>query len=281
MDSLLSIIVFLPIVVGLLMLLVPKEQFAVFRWGSFLAMLATFFLSLPLLNGFVTSDQMQFVTKLPWIPEFGIDYHVGIDGISLFLVLLTNLLGPLVVLSTFSAVQDKVKQFYVLLLVLQTGMLGAFVSLDLFLFYFFWEVMLIPMYLLIGVWGGQRRIYAAVKFFIYTIVGSLLMLVAILYLYNNGPVDPATGKHTFNLLVLLGANLSAAQQSWLFLAFALAFAIKVPLWPLHTWLPDAHVEAPTAGSVVLVCSSRWGHTGSSASPSRSSRMRPCSGRCRS
>jgi len=249
MNSLLSVIVFLPLLAAIGLLFVPKERHGVFRVGSFLAMLATFFLSIPLLTGFESIAGMQFVTKVPWIAAFGIDYHIGIDGISLFLVLLTNLLGPIIVLSAFNAIQDRVKQFYILLLLLQTGMLGAFVSLDLFLFYFFWEIMLLPMYLLIGVWGGQRRIYAAVKFVIYTIVGSLLMLVAILALYFQ--YHAQTGIYTFDLLRLYGTNIPMQQQIWMFLAFSLAFAIKVPLWPLHTWLPDAHVEAPTAGSVVL------------------------------
>lgn len=249
MDSLLSIIVFLPLLVAVGLLFVPKEQYAVFRVGAFVTMLATFLLSIPLLTGFETVAAMQFVTRVPWVRAFGIEYHVGIDGISLFLVLLTNVLGPIIVLSAFNAIQERVKQFYILLLVLQTGMLGAFVSLDLFLFYFFWEIMLLPMYLLIGVWGGQRRIYAAVKFVIYTIVGSLLMLVAILALYFQ--YHAQTGIYTFNLLELYGTRIPMEQQIWMFLAFSLAFAIKVPLWPLHTWLPDAHVEAPTAGSVVL------------------------------
>ena len=249
MNSLLSIIVFLPVLVGIGLLFVPKERHGVFRIGAFAAMLATFVLSIPLLTGFESVAEMQFVTKVPWIPTFGIDYHIGIDGISLFLVLLTNLLGPIIVLSAFNAIQERVKQFYILLLLLQTGMLGAFVSLDLFLFYFFWEIMLLPMYLLIGVWGGQRRIYAAVKFVIYTIIGSLLMLVAILALYFQ--YHAQTGVYTFDLLQLYGTRIPMETQIWMFLAFALAFAIKVPLFPLHTWLPDAHVEAPTAGSVVL------------------------------
>lgn len=249
MESLLSIIVFLPVVVAALLLLVPKEQHGVFRLGSLATMVLTFLLSLPLLGAFESTAEMQFVTKVPWIQAFGVEYFVGIDGISLFLVLLTNLLGPLVVLSAFSAIQEKVKQFYILLLVLQTGMLGAFVSLDLFLFYFFWEIMLLPMYLLIGVWGGKRRVYAAVKFVIYTIVGSLLMLVAILALYFHHHAQ--TGVYTFDLLQLYGTRIPIDMQVWMFLAFALAFAIKVPLWPLHTWLPDAHVEAPTAGSAIL------------------------------
>ncbi|MCA9728638.1 MAG: NADH-quinone oxidoreductase subunit M [Candidatus Eisenbacteria bacterium] len=249
MESLLSVIVFLPLVAGLLLMLVPKDQHQVFRWGSFVAMLATFGLSLALVPKFQTIAGMQFVTDKPWVPDFGIHYHLGLDGISFFLLLLTNFLGPILVLSAFSAVQERVKEFYILLLVLQTGMLGAFAALDLFLFYIFWELMLLPMYLLIGVWGGKRRIYAAVKFVLYTIVGSLLMLVAILVLYFQHHTQ--TGVYTFDLMALYHTQLSGSTQAWLFAAFALAFAIKVPVFPLHTWLPDAHVEAPTAGSVVL------------------------------
>lgn len=249
MESLLSVIVFLPLVAGALLMLVPKDQHQIFRWGAFAAMLATFGLSLTLIPRFQSIAQMQFVTEMPWIPAFGIEYHLGVDGISFFLLLLTNLLGPILVLSAFNSVQERVKEFYILLLVLQTGMLGTFASLDVFLFYVFWELMLLPMYLLIGVWGGKRRIYAAVKFVLYTIVGSLLMLVAILVLYFQHHAQ--TGVYTFDLLELYGTDLAMSTQMWLFAAFALAFAIKVPVFPLHTWLPDAHVEAPTAGSVVL------------------------------
>ncbi len=180
--------------------------------------------------------------------RFGIKYIVGIDGISLFLVLLTTFLMPIAILASWS-VQDKVKEYLIFMLLLETGMLGAFVALDLFLFYVFWEVMLVPMYFLIGVWGGTRRIYAALKFVVYTMAGSLLMLVAIIYLATrHAQTDQAL---TFDLLQLYGLHLPMEQQMWLFLAFALSFAIKVPLFPFHTWLPDAHVEAPTAGSVIL------------------------------
>jgi NADH-quinone oxidoreductase subunit M len=191
---------------------------------------------------------MQFVERVPWMTSFGIDYIVGIDGISLFLVLLTTFLMPIAILASWS-VRAKTKEYLVFMLLLETGMLGAFVALDLFLFYVFWEVMLVPMYFLIGVWGGTRRIYAAVKFVIYTMAGSLLMLVAIIYLATrHAQVEQVL---TFDLLKLYGLHLPVEQQTWLFLAFALSFAIKVPLFPFHTWLPDAHVEAPTAGSVIL------------------------------
>ena len=182
-------------------------------------------------------------------PAFGIDYHLGIDGISLFLILLTTFLTPLALLSSWSSVTRKIKEFSIFMLILETALIGVFAALDLFLFYVFWDVVLIPMYFIIGVWGYERRIYAAFKFILYTMAGSVLMLVAIIglaFLHNN-----ATGSYSFEYQRLLGLQLSPATQTWFFLAFALAFAIKVPLFPLHTWLPDAHVEAPTAGSVIL------------------------------
>lgn len=194
---------------------------------------------------------MQFEESAAWIPSMGIRYHVGIDGISLFLVLLATFLTPIAILSSWNSINERVKEYHVFMLLLETGMIGVFVALDLFLFYVFWEVMLVPMYFLIGVWGGQQRIYAAVKFFLYTMVGSVLMLVAIISLYF------LNGATTFDFSVILTniqngtLILSGSQQHWLFLAFFLAFAIKIPLFPFHTWLPDAHVEAPTAGSVLL------------------------------
>jgi len=175
-------------------------------------------------------------------------YNIGIDGISLWLVILTTFIMPIAVLSTYTAVEEKVKEYMICLLMLETGMLGAFISLDLFLFYIFWEVMLIPMYFMIGIWGGKNKIYAAVKFFIYTMVGSLLMLVALIFLYFKGM---EAGITDFGLLQFFSLKLDMTTQIWLFLAFAFAFAIKVPMFPLHTWLPDAHTEAPTAGSVIL------------------------------
>lgn len=251
MDSsgLLSWIVFLPILAAVALLFVPKERVGLVRSGTLLAMGVTFVLSLLMLGQFQPTAAMQMQVRLPWIPALGIEYFLGVDGISLFLVVLTTLLTPLVVLSAVHAVETKAKEFHILLLVLETGMLGAFLALDLFLFYIFWEVMLLPMYLLIGVWGGERRIYAAVKFVLYTIVGSLLMLVAILCVYFDHHAQ--TGQYTFNLLELYKTAFTPARQMWYFAAFGLAFAIKVPMFPLHTWLPDAHVEAPTAGSVIL------------------------------
>jgi len=194
---------------------------------------------------------MQVGGALPWIPAWGIYYRVGVDGISLFMVLLTTFLMPLAVLGSWSGITQREKAYYALLLVLTTGMIGVFVSLDLFLFYVFWEVMLIPMYFIIGVWGGKGRLYASIKFFIYTFLGSLLMLVAILVLYFNAG-RAAGGMYDFSYQhILRYATLPMGAQFWLFGAFFLAFAIKVPMVPFHTWLPDAHVEAPTAGSVIL------------------------------
>ena len=195
------------------------------------------------------SADFQFVERHAWIPSFGISYQVGVDGISLFLLVLTGFLTPLALLCSWEAVHRKTKAFCIVMLLLESAMMGVFVSLDLFLFYVFWDAMLIPMYFLIGIWGYERRIYAAVKFILYTMAGSVLMLLAILglaYLHYT-----TSGSYSFDLLKLYELQVPAQTQFWFFLAFALAFAIKVPLFPFHTWLPDAHVEAPTAGSVVL------------------------------
>lgn len=246
----LSVITYLPLVGILLIACINGKRHDLIRWVAFLTAVAAFLVSLPLYFRFdSTTWHMQFVENVPWISQFGIRYHMGIDGISLFMVLLTTFLSALAILSTWSAVSEGVKGYMVSLLFLETGMLGVFCALDFVLFYVFWEVMLIPMYFIIGIWGGPRRIYAAVKFFIYTMSGSVLMLVAILvlcYLYYD-----ATGIVTFDILTYHNLGLPAGYQTWLFLAFFLAFAIKVPMFPFHTWLPDAHVEAPTAGSVIL------------------------------
>jgi NADH-quinone oxidoreductase subunit M len=231
-----------------LLLISPSRRQALFTTALFFPALA-FFWSLKLLIQFDGANgEMQLIERLPWMPVYGIEYIVGIDGISLFLVLLTTFLVPLAILASWS-VKEKIKEYLFFMLVLETGMLGALVALDLFLFYVFWEVMLVPMYFLIGVWGGPRRIYAAVKFVIYTMAGSLLMLVAIIYLATRHA--HVTQTLSFNLLEIYNVQLPFSEQIWLFLAFALSFAIKVPLFPFHTWLPDAHVEAPTAGSVIL------------------------------
>jgi NADH-quinone oxidoreductase subunit M len=245
----LSLLLVIPVAGALMLLLAPRRQIKTLFTLGLLASSLDFLWSLIILTRFDGSKgEMQFVERLRWMPAFGIEYIVGIDGISLFLVLLTTLLTPLAILASWS-VQERVKEYLFFMLTLETGMLGAFVALDLFLFYVFWEVMLVPMYFLIGVWGGPRRIYAALKFVVYTMAGSLLMLVAIIYLATRHAELAQT--ITFNLLQIYDLRLPFNEQLWLFSAFALSFAIKVPVFPFHTWLPDAHVEAPTAGSVIL------------------------------
>src|SRR2546427_3509742 len=197
------------------------------------------------------SGEFQFIERHAWIPAFGISYFVGVDGISLWLLVLTGFLTPLALLSSWESVQKKTKAFCIFVLLLESAMLGVFVSLDLFLFYVFWDAMLIPMYFLIGIWGYERRIYAAVKFILYTMGGSVLMLLAILGLAYLHSTVPGAGGYSFDLTRMYQLNIPYNLQVWFFLAFALSFAIKVPLFPFHTWLPDAHVEAPTAGSVIL------------------------------
>jgi len=250
MSNLLSLTTFLPVLGVLLLLFVPKDSKATLRTVALATTVVTFLVSLPIMFGFQSNAEFQFVENVPWIAAgpFVMRYFIGIDGISLWLVMLTTFIMPIAILSTYTAVEVKVKEYMILLLLLETGMLGAFISLDMFLFYIFWEVMLIPMYFMIGIWGGKNRIYAAVKFFIYTMVGSLLMLVALIFLYFKGL---EAGFTNFGLLQFFNLQLPLDTQIWLFLAFALAFAIKVPMFPLHTWLPDAHTEAPTAGSVIL------------------------------
>jgi NADH-quinone oxidoreductase subunit M len=246
----LSVITYLPLLGILVLCVIDSKRHDLMRWVAFLTAVVTFLFSLPLYFMFDSNTwQMQFVEHVPWVKEFGIGYHMGIDGISLFLILLTTFLSALAILSTWSAVTERVKGYMVSLLFLETGMLGVFCALDFILFYVFWEVMLIPMYFIIGIWGGPRRIYAAIKFFIFTMSGSVLMLVAILVLYVM--YYKATGVFTFDILTYYNLGLPSNVQFWLFLAFFLAFAIKVPMFPFHTWLPDAHVEAPTAGSVIL------------------------------
>ena len=245
----LSAIIFFPILGAVLLLCVPGSRVVALRRGALAVSLVPFALSCALLAAFRPEEAgFQFVEGVPWIPQWGVSYAVGVDGVSLFLVLLTTLLTPLVVLWSWGDITKRTKEYFLLLLLLETGMNGALLATDLFLFYVFWELMLIPMYLIIGVWGGPRRVYAAVKFVLFTLVGSLLMLVGILYLAAQ---TRETGSLSFAYERMLGIGLGPAEQAWLFAAFALAFAVKVPLFPLHTWLPDAHVEAPTGGSVIL------------------------------
>src|SRR5512139_975297 len=243
---LISIVLFFPLLGAVILFFVKKEDTELIKRFTLVWTILTFVLSLGLVIGFRYGNPgFQFAESLPWIPQLGIGYQVGLDGISLLLIILTTGLMPLAVLSSFKGISDRVKEYYIFMLLLEVGMLGVFVSLDLFLFYVFWEVTLVPMYFLIGIWGGKRRVYAAVKFFLYTMAGSLLMLLAILYLGINGG--------TFSLPALLQnqAWLRGAPEMLLFIFFGIAFAIKVPMWPFHSWLPDAHVEAPTAGSVIL------------------------------
>jgi NADH-quinone oxidoreductase subunit M len=273
-EHLLSFVTFLPLATGLLLLAsaalaqllgaggLPRQ---LWRGMGLAATVLTFLLSVRLFYAFdPTNPGLQFVERQPWLPQYGIHYFVAIDGLSLFLVLLTTFLMPVVLLASWTDISKSVKTYVFFMLFLETGMLGAFVSLNVFQFYLFWEVMLIPMYFIIGIWGGPRRIYAAVKFFLFTMVGSLLMLVAILSVYyiaweQSGVLNldllRAPGIQTpalIDAVIPVGGDVAWWKtQSWLFAAFALAFAIKVPMVPLHTWLPDAHVEAPTAGSVVL------------------------------
>ena len=247
---LLSTLIFLPLAGALLVMLLPRRNALLIKVSTLLFTLIEFALSLPLFFQFnEKTAAMQFVEQREWYPEWGISYLLGIDGISMLLVMLTTFITVLCILCSWESIKDKIKEYYVSFLILETAMIGALCALDLVLFYIFWELMLIPMYLLIGVWGGPNRIYAAVKFFLFTMVGSVLMLVAIMTLYFH--FGRESGAYTFNVFELYKADLPAAMQYWLFAAFALSFAIKVPMFPFHTWLPDAHTEAPTAGSVIL------------------------------
>jgi NADH-quinone oxidoreductase subunit M len=245
----LSVVTFLPLAGAILLIFLPGEKKNLLRYVAVAFALVTFAVSVALYFNFdATTPQPQFEEKSAWL-GYGINYHLGLDGISLYLVLLTTFLLPIAVLSSWTYIQKRVKEYLIFMLLLETGIIGVFVSLNLFLFYVFWEAMLIPMYFLIGVWGGPRRIYATMKFVLMTMFGSLLMLVAIFVLYAY--YYRATGIYSFNIFDHYQLVLNPRVQAWLFLAFALAFAIKVPMFPFHTWLPDAHVEAPTAGSVIL------------------------------
>ncbi|MDY0270547.1 NADH-quinone oxidoreductase subunit M [Trichloromonas sp.] len=254
-EHLLSLLTFFPILGMLVVLALPKDNGNLLKGFTLLVTLVTFFISLPLAfdDVFKTSAAMHYTEFAKWISigdYFQMNYNVGVDGISLWLVLLTTFIMPIAVLSTWHAVDKNVKGFMALTLLLETAMIGAFISLDLFLFYVFWELMLIPMYFMIGIWGGKNRIYAAVKFFIFTALGSLLMLVAIIYVYYQA-IQSGVEVSGFSVIDFYKLSITPEAQTWLFLAFAFSFAIKVPMFPVHTWLPDAHTEAPTAGSVIL------------------------------
>src|SRR5512140_155695 len=255
-EHILSIILFTPLVGAFILLFVPKENKNAIRWVANIFALAGLAVSLPLIPMFwAVKDQPGFKfiegAANTWIPSIGSGYYLGIDGISFLLIILTTLLGFVSILSSWTAIQVRVKEYYIWFLLLQTGMLGVFMALDMFLFFVFWEAMLVPMYLLIGIWGGPRKLYAAIKFFLYTLVGSLLMLLGILFLYFHH--HAVTGIFTFSIpeLYKTAPQITGTAAILLFFAFFLGFAIKVPMFPFHTWLPDAHVEAPTAGSVIL------------------------------
>ena len=261
-NHILSIILFTPLVGAFVLLLVPKENKDAIRWIANIFALGGFLISLPLVpmfwaQRFDATQAFKFIEGAPnnWIPTIGAGYYLGIDGISFLLIMLTTLLGWISILSSWTAIENRVKEYYVWFLVLQTGMLGVFMALDFFLFFVFWEAMLVPMYLLIGIWGGPRKLYAAIKFFLYTLAGSVLMLLGILFLYFNH--HNLTQVYTFSIPELyktapqIAGIYGMRYATLLFLSFFFAFAIKVPMFPFHTWLPDAHVEAPTAGSVIL------------------------------
>ena len=248
---LLSLVIWTPILGGVLVLLFSKQEKATAaRWLSLLVSIVTFVLAIPLYTGFDTSTyQMQFVEKAPWISTFHINYYLGVDGISMPLILLTAFTTVIVVIAGWEVIQYKTSQYMAAFLIMNGLMIGVFSAMDAILFYVFWEAMLIPMFIIIGVWGGQRRVYATIKFFLYTFLGSVFMLVALIYMYTQSSTMFQEG--TFAIQDFYTLKLGMPEQILIFIAFLLAFAVKVPMWPVHTWLPDAHVEAPTGGSVIL------------------------------
>ena len=242
--DILSLLIWLPIGGGALLLVLGDQRATLARWCALIVALVTFVLCLPLWQGFDTATaSFQYVERLSWITQLHADYYLGVDGISLPLIVLTAFMTVPVIIAGWSVVDKRPAQYYAAFLILEGLMIGVFSALDSLLFYFFWEAMLIPMFLIIGIWGGPRRVYATLKFFLYTFLGSVLMLVALIYLYLK------SGDYT--IVGFQSLPLSLAEQRWIFIAFLVAFAVKVPMWPVHTWLPDAHVEAPTGGSVIL------------------------------
>jgi NADH-quinone oxidoreductase subunit M len=242
--GLLSVLIWLPILAGLVVLVLGDRAIVLGRWVALLAALATFLISIPAYTGFDTGTVgLQFTQKLSWIPSLNAFYSLGVDGISLPLVLLTTFMTIPVIIAGWTVIQQRPAQYFAAFLIMEGLMVGVFCAADALLFYFFWEAMLIPMFLIIGIWGGPRRVYATIKFFLYTFLGSVLMLAALIYMYVKG--------HDYSITALQALPLTLLEQRWIFLAFLLAFAVKVPMWPVHTWLPDAHVEAPTGGSVIL------------------------------
>jgi NADH-quinone oxidoreductase subunit M len=250
MNYYLSIILFTPAIGALLILLMNKQNENAIKWVANITAFVGFLVSVPLWFWFdPNAADFQFVERAQWIPSVGAEYFLGVDGLSTLLILLTTMMGTIAVLSSWTAITERIKEYYIFLLLLQTGMLGAFMALDFLLFFLFWEVMLVPMYFLIGIWGSSNRLYSAIKFFLYTLVGSVVMLLGILalYFYNH----TLTGVYTFDITQFHKLAVPFNLQWWVFLAFFLGFAIKVPMFPFHTWLPDAHTDAPTAGSVIL------------------------------
>src|SRR5947209_8291812 len=249
MDHILSIVLFTPLVGLLVLLFIPSSNVrAVKLWANVAALLG-FLVSIPLAVNFDHTKDYQFEERAQWIPSLGATYHIGIDGLGLLLVMLTTVIGAIAILSSWNAIHDRLKEYYAFFLLLQTGMLGVFMAMDFLLFFVFWETVLAPMYFIIAIWGGQRRGYASIKFLIYTLIGSVLMLLGILTLYFQHFTQFQT--YSFDIADLMRVQLSSTVQWWVFWAFFVGFAVKVPMFPFHTWLPDAHTEAPTAGSVVL------------------------------
>lgn len=249
MEHLLSIVLWTPLAGLLVLLLIPaSKERAIKLWANIAAFIG-FLVTLPLVFLYDPAGDFQFVEKVQWIPSIGASYHLGIDGFSLLLVVMTALLGFLAILSSWSAIQHRIKEYYAMFLLQQFAMLGVFMALDLFLFFVFWDLVLVPMYFIIAIWGAERRVYSAIKFVIYTLFGSVLMLLGILALYFEHARQ--TGFYTFDFQELLKTDLSPAMEWWIFWALFVGFAVKVPMIPFHTWLPDAHTEAPTAGSVIL------------------------------
>jgi NADH-quinone oxidoreductase subunit M len=246
-SGFLSVLIWLPIAAGIVVLAMGDKRIAAGRWVALIGALATFLVSLPLVTWFNggTAD-FQFTEKLNWIPAFNAYYSLGVDGIALPLILLTTLITLPVIIAAWTVIEQRPAQYFAAFLIMEGLMIGVFSAMDALLFYFFWEAMLIPMFLIIGIWGGPRRVYATIKFFLYTFLGSVFMLVALIYLYVKSG-DPGS----YAIATFQGMPLTLVEQRWIFVAFLLAFAVKVPMWPVHTWLPDAHVEAPTGGSVIL------------------------------
>ena len=250
MNHYLSLILFTPLAGALLLLLVNKQNENAIKWIANITAFLGFVISVPLWFWYnPQGPEFQFMERAPWIPSVGAEYFIGIDGLSTLLILLTTMMGFIAILSSWNAITERVKEYYIFLLVLQSGMLGAFMALDFMLFFLFWEVMLVPMYFLIGIWGSANRLYSAIKFFLYTLVGSVIMLLGILALYFA--YHAKTGVYTFDITQYHSFGFDGTLQWWVFLAFFCGFAVKVPMFPLHTWLPDAHTDAPTAGSVIL------------------------------